>query len=280
MPTNSTSHPSKPSSKSTIQQPNNTMETLQRVRKAVQSLAATAMGLLMAIGLWLGQAMPAEAQTLNTPFPDYTHSPEPELIIGPPGEQFTFTRTGKNTGNKFTLAEAYVPPGSGPLPHFHEDYDEWFYFPEGGITLFLDPDHTYSDLSKIPNKTAPGGDIQLIETKPNSLYYVPRGHIHGFYNSSDKPVHMTFVWAPERITDYFRNTGEEVSVFPSDFKVDASRLEPFTKDAPLYGINQSQYFMQYVNSIKPATAKTLASDDHIAELKDLLSTPLEAPATS
>lgn len=222
----------------------------------------------------LGLPQLASAQTLGIPFPDYTPSPEPELIVGPPGEQFTFTRTGRNTGNAFTMAEALVPPGSGPLPHFHEDYDEWFYFPDGGITLFLDPDHTYSDLSKVPNKNAPGADIQLIETKAKSLYYVPRGHVHGFYNSSDHPVKMTFVWAPERITQYFRDTGEPVSQFPSDFKVDASRLEPFVKDAPKYGINQSQYFMQYLNSIGPATTQTLASSDHLDELKELLAIPL------
>jgi oxalate decarboxylase/phosphoglucose isomerase-like protein (cupin superfamily) len=214
------------------------------------------------------------AQTVGIPFPEYTPSPEPELIIGPPGEQFTFTRTGQNTGNAFTMAEAMVPPGSGPLPHFHDDYDEWFYFPKGGFTLFLDPDHTYSDLSKIPNKNAPGADIQLIETKPNSLYYVPRGHVHGFYNSSDAPLPMTFVWSPERITQYFRDTGETVTTFPPDFKADPSRLEPFVKDAPKYGINQSQYFMQYLHSISPATRQTLASDDHVDELKELLSTPL------
>jgi oxalate decarboxylase/phosphoglucose isomerase-like protein (cupin superfamily) len=216
----------------------------------------------------------AFAQTVGIPFPDYTPSPEPELIIGPPGEQFTFTRTGRNTGNAYTMAEAMVPPGSGPLPHFHEDYDEWFYFPKGGFTLFLDPNHTYSDLSKIPNKNAPGADIQLIETKPKSLYYVPRGHVHGFYNSSDQALPMTFVWAPERITQYFRDTGEQVSRFPSDFKADPSRLEPFVKDAPKYGINQSEYFMQYLNSISPATQQTLASSDHLDDLKELLSIPL------
>jgi oxalate decarboxylase/phosphoglucose isomerase-like protein (cupin superfamily) len=226
------------------------------------------------VGSLIAQPCIAFAQTVGIPFPDYTPSPEPELIVGPPGEQFTFTRTGRNTGNAYTMAEALVPPGSGPLPHFHEDYDEWFYFPDGSITLFLDPSHSYSDLSQVPNKNAPAADIQLIETKPKSLYYVERGHVHGFYNSSDHPVKMTFVWAPERITQYFRDTGEPVSRFPSDFKVDASRLEPFVKDAPKYGINQSQYFMQYLNSISPATAQTLAASDHLDELQELLSIPL------
>lgn len=85
---------------------------------------------------------------------------------------------------------------------------------------------------------------------------------------------MTFVWAPERISDYFRNTGETVKQFPSDFKVDATRMASFVNDAPLYGINQSQYFMQYIKSIKQATPQTIAADDHITELTDLLSTPL------
>jgi len=216
----------------------------------------------------------AWSETVGIPFPTYTPSPAPEKIIGPPGEQFTFTRTGKNTDNQFTLAEAMVPPGSGPSAHFHDDYDEWFYFPKGGFKLFLDPDHTYKNLNEIPNKNAPGADIQLITTKPKSLYYVPRGHIHGFYNDSDQPMPMTFVWAPERITQYFRDTGEPVESFPADFKADPSRLEPFVKDAPKYGINQSQYFMQYLNSISKATDETLASDDHLDELKSLLSTPL------
>ncbi|MCP9808748.1 hypothetical protein KBY58_04800 [Cyanobium sp. HWJ4-Hawea] len=240
------------------------------LRRLLLNLACTALFMASLFGL----PSLSQAQTVGLPFPEYTPSPEPELIIGPPGEQFTFTRTGRNTGNTYTMAEALVPPGSGPLPHFHDNYDEWFYFPNGGITLFLDPDHTYSDLSKVPNGNAPGADIQLIETKPQSLYYVPRGHVHGFYNSTDHPVEMTFVWAPERITQYFRDTGESVTSFPSDFKVDATRLEPFVKDAPKYGINQSQYFMQYLHSISPASKATLAADDHLDDLKELLAAPL------
>ena len=257
-----------------------TVSTLHRWHQKALDCGIRILGAILALSLCLANAPATEAQTPERAFPSYTPSPEPELIIAPPGEQFTFTRTGINTANKFTLAEALVPPGSGPLPHIHENYDEWFFFPDGGITLFWDPDHIYSDLGQIPNKTAPGGDIQLIQTKPNSLYYVPRGHVHGFYNSSDHPVAMTIVWAPERITDYFRNTGEKVSSFPADFKADPSRLEPFTKDAPLYGINQSKYFMEYLNSIKPATTKILAADTHITELKELLSTPLESPEAS
>jgi hypothetical protein len=56
--------------------------------------------------------------------------------------------------------------------------------------------------------------------------------------------------------------------------MDPTRLEPFVKDAPKYGINQSQYFMQYLNSIGDATTATLAADDHLTELKELLATPL------
>jgi oxalate decarboxylase/phosphoglucose isomerase-like protein (cupin superfamily) len=259
---------------SALSSPSRTLHTHPMSASRLRQILTSCCFMLLFVACLLAQPLCSAAQTVGIPFPNYTPSPEPERIIGPPGEQFTFTRTGRNTGNAYTLAEAMVPPGSGPLPHFHEDYDEWFYFPKGGFTLFLDPDHTYSDLSKVPGKNAPGADIQLIETKPKSLYYVPRGHVHGFYNSSDKPLPMTFVWAPERITQYFRDTGEAVQVFPSDFKVDAERLGPFVTEAPKYGINQSQYFMQYLNSITPATPQTIASSDHVDELKDLLATPL------
>ena len=70
-------------------------------------LAAAACLALLVSGL-LGITRPAFAQTVGIAFPDYIPSPEPELIIGPPGEQFTFTRTGKNTGNAYTMAEAMV----------------------------------------------------------------------------------------------------------------------------------------------------------------------------
>lgn len=52
-------------------------------------------------------------------------------------------------------------------------------------------------------------------------------------------------------------------------------LEPFVTEAPRYGLNQSQYFMQYLHSIRPATQATLAADDHLDELKKLLKTPLD-----
>jgi hypothetical protein len=85
---------------------------------------------------------------------------------------------------------------------------------------------------------------------------------------------MTFVWAPERITQYFRDTGETVESFPPEFKVDPTRLVAFVKEAPKFGINQSEYFMQYLNSISPATQDTLAANDHLDKLKELLAIPL------
>ncbi len=103
----------------------------------------------------------------------------------------------------------------------------------------------------------------------------PRGSIYGFYNSSDQTLVMTVVWAPERITQYFGHTGEAVVQFPKDFNADPCRLEPFVTEAPMYGLNQCQYFMQYLYSIGLAAQATLAADDHLDEPKRLLETPLD-----
>lgn len=68
--------------------------------------------------------LPANAQTVGVSFPEYTPSPEPEWIGGLPGEPVTILRTGCNTGNAYSMVKASVPPGSGPLPHFHQNDDK------------------------------------------------------------------------------------------------------------------------------------------------------------
>lgn len=68
-------------------------------------------------------------------FPDVKPDPNPLRILTPAKEQFTFIKTGATTCHQYTMVEAIIPPGAGPLPHIHHFTDEWFYFPEGGITL-------------------------------------------------------------------------------------------------------------------------------------------------
>lgn len=216
----------------------------------------------------------AWAETLDYSFPPFEKSTAPERILGPAGEYFTFWRTDRNTNGKFSLAEAVIPPGAGPLPHVHTLTDEWFYFPNGGITLFCDPVHQYSDIKKIPGRGAPPADIQLISTKPGSVYYGPRYNVHGFYNNTDRPVTMIFVWTPDRITDYFREVGQSVPSFSADLKPAPENLELFVSRAPKYGINQSFTFMQYLRSVNPAGEDLLHMDDHLPQLESLLQLPL------
>jgi hypothetical protein len=79
----------------------------------------------------------SSAQGLKYKFPDYQKDPNPMVILGPAGEIFTFTKVGATTCGKFTIGDTVVPPTAGPPPHIHHWTDEWFYFPDGGITIYM-----------------------------------------------------------------------------------------------------------------------------------------------
>lgn len=240
---------------------------------------------LLLIALLLVPAR-VNAETLNYHLPKFDTVNKPRLVLGPAGEHFTFLRTGDDTNGLFSMASAIIPPGAGPLPHVHTLTDEWFYFPKGGITIFCDTNTKYSSLNKIPNRNGvPAANAQSIVTKDNSLYYGPHDYLHGFYNSTDHDLEVTFVWAARpsetknpaaNISDYFFTVGRTVQAFEPGMQATDAEKAAFSADAPRWGINQSNYFMQYLNSITPAGKHSMfvMEDDQVARLSKLLRTPL------
>ncbi len=133
------------------------------------------------------------------------------------GDVYRFLATGEDTSGKYTLFEAFVPPGGGPPPHVHSREEEGFYVLEGEITFTI-------------------GDQRLIASA-GMFANMPVGTPHSFKNESVKPARMLISVAPAGLEKMFFEVG--VPVPPG-----ATTAAPPTKEeiekllaaAPRYGI--------------------------------------------
>ena len=194
---------------------------------------------------------------------------QPELLLqGPAGDTFEFIRTCATTKNRYTVAFSEVPPGAGPSPHFHAWTDEWFYTPEGGITLMMGT-RIYPSIHSVPGKNAPKDELHEIVTKPGGLYYGQRGMIHAFINKTKKTLPLYSVWAPDDgATAYFIGIGRRIAK-DTPGKPNPAGLANNIKVAPSYGINYSASLMQYVTAIMPM-ANAADHGSEAARLRTLL----------
>jgi oxalate decarboxylase/phosphoglucose isomerase-like protein (cupin superfamily) len=236
-----------------------------------RSLAALA-GVL----LFFAAAVSGGADERLYTFPHVTPDPHPMRILGPAGEIFAFIKSCATTKNTYAMATATIPVGAGPIPHVHHYTDEWFYFPDGGLTLVMG-EQRYPVTSFVAGKNAPKDRVHLIKTHPGDIYYGPRYIIHGFFNDTSEVHHLTFVWAPDDgVTDYFRQVGQHITD-PAHIPAIAERnKELFASEAPKYGINQSTSYPEYVEGIDRSPMPPM--DKHLDELTKLLTTTPAAPA--
>jgi quercetin dioxygenase-like cupin family protein len=151
-----------------------------------------------------------------------SHSP---IVRKPPegrtvavvGDVYRFLATGEDTGGRYALWEALVPPGGGPPPHVHSREEEGFYVLAGEITLLVGGGRTVATAGTFANMPA--------ETP------------HSFKNESSQPARMLISVAPAGLERMFL----EVGVPLAD---GATTALPPTKDeigkllaaAPRYGI--------------------------------------------
>ncbi|CAF2132791.1 unnamed protein product [Rotaria magnacalcarata] len=203
-------------------------------------------------------------------FPDVKSDPYPVLVQGPAGELFNFTKIGYSTNNTFALAYATLPPNAGPFPHIHHYTNEWFYFPKGGIVIFSS-NQTYPNENQIPNGVQlPKTSMHRYHTKPGDLIFGPSFYVHGFLNEENVSHSLILVWTPDVISEYFFQVGQIVT--------DPNNLPPIAdinkrllvSEAPKYGINQSSYWDEYVESWDDDWQPPLGMNAHGQELLNML----------
>jgi uncharacterized cupin superfamily protein len=132
-------------------------------------------------------------------------SPDGELI-DVAGVAHFFRLTGEHTGGRFAVEELSLAPGTmGARPHMHEGPDEYFYVPEGELTL-----HT--------------GDGE-VTAGPGDLLAATRGTPHGFRNAGPTAARALCLYTPAGYENYFRdvhaavNAGAEATdELPAEFR--------------------------------------------------------------
>ncbi|AMV26659.1 Quercetin 2,3-dioxygenase [Gemmata sp. SH-PL17] len=133
------------------------------------------------------------------------------------GDIYRFLATGSETGGKYALWEALVPPGGGPPPHVHSREEEGFYVLEGQIALTV-------------------GDEKHV-VMAGMFANVSPGTPHAFKNESDRPARMLISVAPAGLEEMFFEVGaplaEGATTVPPPAPDEIDRLKAA---APRYGI--------------------------------------------
>ena len=96
--------------------------------------------------------------------------------IRSPDGPVTYKVTAGQTGGAYSLFEEAVQPGEGASPHIHHREDECFYVVEGEIEFRLNE--------------------EIVATTSGSVVYVPRGTVHAFTNTGEKPARILDLLTP------------------------------------------------------------------------------------
>lgn len=221
-------------------------------------------------------AKPAIQTIENIPMPKVE---KPLRILTPANEIFNIASC-KAKDVSFSIAEAQIPPGAGPLPHVHYYIDEWFWTPKKGLELFHSTKQ-YPTIKEIPIIEEAGrADLYSIITEPNQIIYSPNFYVHGFVNPTRDTLPITFVWLKNDIApvfphddggmrDFFTEVGVRITDLNNLPQLQDSNKNAVVTQAPKYGMNQSSYFMEYVNSVNnqfPSELAQMRNDETLTKV--------------
>jgi quercetin dioxygenase-like cupin family protein len=133
------------------------------------------------------------------------------------GDTYRILITGKETGGAFATIDMLVPPGGGPGPHSHADFQESFFVIDGEIEV--------------------KSEASTYVAKKGSFVSIPKGGIvHCFKNKSDKTAHLLCMVVPSGLEEMFMEIGKPVS--PGEFlppPMDPETLEKMLAIAEKHG---------------------------------------------
>ena len=105
------------------------------------------------------------------------------------GDEVVILLNSEQTGGKFVMFTDVTPPGGGPPPHYHAKEDEWFFVLEGKVSYFIDG--------------------QGCEATAGGAAFVPRGSVHTFKNTGDRPLKQLITTSPAGFDKFFARSAEE-----------------------------------------------------------------------
>jgi quercetin dioxygenase-like cupin family protein len=133
------------------------------------------------------------------------------------GDVYRFLTTGEETGGKYALWEAIVPPGGGPPPHVHSREEEGFYILEGEITFQI--------------------GAERIVARPGMFANMPVGTAHSFKNESARQAKMLIAVAPAGLEQLFLQVGTPLDQGVTTASPPTTEeIEKLLSTAPDYGV--------------------------------------------
>jgi quercetin dioxygenase-like cupin family protein len=107
------------------------------------------------------------------------------------GGSYRIVISGDQTNGAFAVIEMLVPPGGGPGPHAHPDFQESFYVLEGEIEL------------KTKEKTVTAGKDAFVSIPPG-------GMVHSFKNKTENTARLLCTVVPAGLDAFFLEAGQPV----------------------------------------------------------------------
>jgi mannose-6-phosphate isomerase-like protein (cupin superfamily) len=103
------------------------------------------------------------------------------------GDTMTLKATEDTTAGSLVLLENLTAPGGGPPPHTHTREDEFWYVIDGTFEIRI------------------GDEVHALG--PGGFAYAPRGTVHNFRNTADRPSRVLVGFTPGGMGGFFRESG-------------------------------------------------------------------------
>lgn len=121
-----------------------------------------------------------------------TVDPQKGQSVSVGGSTYRILVGGKDTAGAFATIDMLIPPGGGPGPHAHADFEESFYVIEGEIEV----------------KSEFGAYVAA----QGSFVTIPKGGVvHGFKNKTGQPAHLLCTVVPAGLETLFEEIGQPVA---------------------------------------------------------------------
>ncbi|SFC73154.1 cupin domain-containing protein [Spirosoma endophyticum] len=122
----------------------------------------------------------------------FTVGAEEGKSISVVGDTYRILISGKDTAGAFSTIDMLIPPGGGPGPHAHADFEESFYVIEGEIEV----------KSEFGDYVAGKG----------SFITIPKGGVvHAFTNKTQQTAHLLCTVVPAGLETLFEEIGQPVA---------------------------------------------------------------------
>ena len=155
---------------------------------------------------------------LSPPSQLTTVAAEEGKVLSIVGDTYRLVITGKQTEGAYAIIDMLIPPGGGPGPHSHAEFQESFFVLDGEIEL----------------KT----EAATITASKGAFVNIPRGGmVHAFKNKSKAVAHVICTVVPAGLEAFFEEIGQPVAagMFLPPPKMDETTMQRLKTLAEKYG---------------------------------------------